>query len=239
MRRSGESPNWRRLPDGVSCVAVTEQKTPVVLEGLDAEGYRREALGAFSHEIRTPLTSLRMVMELAQRESRDGSLTIDDELAPMLHSSVDSLQALADDLQDFSRFERGRLLVTRGPASLRAAYAAAIELAGRRIAVAGAEPPDVDGPWDPKRLVRAFAGFLESANRAGDGSGEVVVSWTVDETTVSGRFASGLPTPSPRNLAADVGFSFFRSRAFVIAMGGSVEWERAEQYFAITLRLPL
>ncbi len=211
----------------------------MVAVGLDEDDYRREALGAFSHEIRTPLTSLRMVMELAGRESAGGPLTLDAELAPMLHASVDSLQALADDLQELSRFERGRLVLSRGPAGLRAAQAAAAELAGPRISVTGGEAPDVDGPWDPKRLVRALAGFVESANRAGDGSGEVAVMWTIDGAFVSCQLSSGIPRPATKNVAADVGFCFFRSRAYTLAMGGAVEWERGEHYLAIRLLLPL
>ncbi len=180
-----------------------------------------------------------MVMELAQRDSSPPDLTLDAELAPMLHASVDSLQSLADDLQDLSRFERGRLKLSTGPASLAAAYAAAADLVGPRIALTGKAPPNLDGPWDPTRLVRAFAGLAEAVNRAGDGSGEVVATWSVDGLAVTCELASGLPGKSAKPLAADVGFSFFRARAFALAMGGTVGWERAEHYFAVRLGLPL
>ena len=75
----------------------------------DAELFRREAMGAFAHEVRTPLTSIRMVMELARRQSSEGQLMLDAELAEMLSSAVDDLLGLADDLQEGSRLERGKL----------------------------------------------------------------------------------------------------------------------------------
>ena len=38
---------------------------------------------------------------------------------------------------------------------------------------------------------------------------------------------------------ADAGFGFFRSRQFVLAMGGSVHCERSERYANIVASLPL
>ncbi len=202
------------------------------------EAYRREAMGAFAHEIRTPLTSIKMVIELARRQSEGDELRLDGELADMLRTSVDDLQLLADDLQEASRLERGRLTLSPGPCDLAAAINAAGDML-RGIHLSNAATVDIEGPWDAPRLVRAIAGFAESANRIGDGSGIV----TLDVTPVAGavelRFCSGHPQGDERPIAADAGYSFFRSRQLVLAMGGSVHCRRAERFATFVVALPL
>jgi K+-sensing histidine kinase KdpD len=205
----------------------------------DAELYRREAMGAFAHEVRTPLTSIRMVMELARRQSGQGQLLMDAELAEMLSSSVDDLQRLADDLQEGSRLERGKLPLSRGPCDLRAAVDAARAILRKsHIHLDGTDPGPTDGPWDAARLVRAIAGFAESTNRIGDGSGAVRFACTERAPDVCLSFISGKPGVDARPVAADAGFAFFHSRQLVLAMGGSVHCDRTERYATITVALP-
>ena len=205
----------------------------------EAEALRREAMGAFAHEIRTPLTSIRMVLELARRQAVGGQMLLDSELTTMLNASVDDLQRLADDLQEASRLERGKVTLSPGPCDLGAAVEAARELLGPNLRLEGPTPVDIEGPWDAPRVVRAIAGFTQSANRVGNGSGAVDFRCTVTPEQVALHFASGTPEGSPREMAADAGFPFFRSRQFVVAAGGSVEWDRRERFVAITVTLPL
>jgi signal transduction histidine kinase len=204
----------------------------------DAEHYRREAMGAFAHEVRTPLTSIRMVLELARCQSTDDTLVLDAELSAMLRQSVDDLQNLADDIQEASRLERGRLVVGSGPTDLSAAVDAARELLGGRIDIAGPTPDPIEGPWDAPRLVRAIAGFTESTNRIGDGSGEVRFQCILSPESVQLVFESGELNEPGKPIAADAGFGFFRSRQFVLAMGGSVDYARSERHARITATLP-
>jgi len=205
----------------------------------EAEHYRREAIGAFVHEVRTPLTSLRMVMELARRQSNDGQLFLDAELAQMLSSSLADLQRLADGLQEGSRLERGKLPLSRGPCHLPEVVETAREvIAGEHIALAGSSPAAVQLPWDAARLVRAIAAFAGSANRIGDGSGVVRLSCEVTAGSVRLVFGSGEPCPGDRPIAADAGFSFFHARQLVVAMGGSVHCDRADRSATITVALP-
>ena len=204
----------------------------------DPELYRREAMGAFAHEVRTPLTSLKMVMELARRQSAEGELLLDAELAEMLKSSVEDLQELADDLQETSRLERGKVALSTGPCDLAAAIDAARDLLGS-INLNGIPEPGIEGPWDAARLVRAVAGFAQSANRIGDGSGVVQVEAVRNHQTAELTFTSGKPSGVERPIAADAGFSFFRSRQLVLAMGGSVHCRRAERFATIRVALPL
>jgi len=202
------------------------------------EAYRREAMGAFAHEIRTPLTSIKMVIELARRQSEGDELRLDGELADMLRTSVDDLQLLADDLQEASRLERGRVTLSPGPCDLAAAINAAGDML-RGIQLSSAATVDIDGPWDAPRLVRAIAGFAESANRIGDGSGIVTLDVASAAGAVELRFCSGRPQGDERPIAADAGYSFFRSRQLVLAMGGSVHCRRAERFATFVVALPL
>ena len=205
----------------------------------DAELFRREAMGAFAHEVRTPLTSIRMVMELARRQSGEGQLLMDAELAEMLSSSVDDLQRLADDLQEGSRLERGKLPLSKGPCDLHAAIEAARTIVRKdHIELEDGRLDALEGPWDAARLVRAIAGFAASANRIGDGSGAVRLTCTSNSQLVTLTFASGRPGIETRPIAADAGFAFFHSRQLVLAMGGSVHCDRADRYATITVALP-
>lgn len=206
--------------------------------GAEEDHYRREAMGAFAHEVRTPLTSIRMVMELARRQSSGGQLLLDQELVEMLASSVDDLQHLADDLQESSRLERGKLPISYGPCDISAAVEAARVLTSHGIQIESAVPTSVEGPWDVARMVRAIAGFTESANRMGNGSGTVSLSCSPDTDLCRLAFSSGTPGQSSKPVAADAGFAFFRSRQVVLAMGGTVDCVRGERYATIEVGLP-
>ena len=195
-------------------------------------------MGAFAHEVRTPLTSIRMVMELARRQSSEGQLLLDQELAEMLASSVDDLQHLADDLQESSRLERGKLPISHGPCDISAAVEAAEVLTSHGIKIQSAVSPGVEGPWDVARMVRAIAGFADSANRMGNGSGSVSLDCRRDGDCCTLSFSSGTAGPTTKPVAADAGFAFFRSRQVVVAMGGTVECIRGERYARIEVGLP-
>ena len=204
-----------------------------------ADVLRREALGAFAHEIRTPLTSIRMVIELAKRLGAGGLPVLDEELGAMLDASVDGLERLADDLQEFSRLERGRIALSGGVCELAAAVETARELAAPDLKFVGkGGPPGLIGPWDAGRLVRAIAGFAQAANRIGDGSGTVDLGWEGTAAGAALRVASGSPGGTERPIGADAGFAFFRSRQYVLAMGGTVDCRRAERFVEIRVGLP-
>ena len=205
----------------------------------EAELFRREALGAFAHEIRTPLTSIKMVIELARRQASEGRMVLDDELADMLRISVEDLQALADDIQETSRLERGRLKLALGPCDLDAAIAAAVELLAGRPVLEISGDPHLEGSWDAARLVRAIVGFAQSANRAGDGSGHVRLRVEPVPGGVALTFTSGEPGGAPVPIGADTGFGFFRARQLVLAMSGSVQCLRSERYAEFCVVLPL
>lgn len=215
-------------------VAVMEPQ----IERDDQELFRREAMGAFAHEVRTPLTSIKMVMELARRQSSEGELLLDGELAEMLKTSVEDLQQLADDLQETSRLERGKVVLATGPCDLTLAVEAAREMLGP-LELNGIPEPGLEGPWDAARLVRALAGFSQSANRIGDGSGKVRLEAHRSGSIAELIFTSGHLSGNEKPIAADAGFAFFRSRQLVLAMGGSVHCQRADRFATFRVALPL
>ncbi len=53
------------------------------------------------------------------------------------------------------------------------------------------------------------------------------------------ELASGSGGGEPRPIAADAGFSYFRARQLVVAMGGSVHCERRERFARVAVVLPL
>lgn len=177
-------------------------------------------------------------MELARRQSTEGQLLLDAELAEMLRSSVDDLSQLADDLQETSRLERGKLALLPGPCDLAAAVEAARDLVAP-LQLIGIPEPGLGGPWDSARLVRALAGFTQAANRIGDGSGTVHLEAQREASFAELTFTSGKAAANSKPIAADAGFAFFRSRQLVLAMGGSVHCQRADRFATFSVALPL
>lgn len=67
------------------------------------EAVRRQLIGDVSHELRTPLTAIKGYME----GLIDGVLPAGSETFQQVHSEVDRLQRLVNDLQELSRMEAG------------------------------------------------------------------------------------------------------------------------------------
>lgn len=199
---------------------------------------RHEAIGAFAHEVRTPLTSMRMVLEIARRNASGDELRLDGELAQMLTGAVDQLQRLADDLQDLSRLERGKLSFGRGPSNLADAIEAAAPLSAG-IVIKHGPAPVIEGPWERGRMARAIAGFAEAVNRLGDGSGVVRVDCETGDGVAFVRLSSGRGGNQEAAAGADAGFAFFHSRLFVLALCGSVELLRAAGGGGATIKVTL
>lgn len=179
-----------------------------------------------------------MVLELAARQSGEDELVLDGELAHMLNTSVDDLQRLIDELQETSRLERGRVIVTNGPDNLRESIESVAASIGHGISLVHDKIPSIVGPWDPVLLPKAIAGFAETANRAGDGVGDVTLTVKATPDAVQLAFISGTPSESSKAIAADVGFAYFRSRQYVLSLYGTVSFERGHRFAAITMELP-
>lgn len=205
----------------------------------DESVFRREALGAFAHELRTPLTSIHMVLELARMQSEDDELCLKGDLPDLLKASVAGLELLAREIQDLSRLERGLVTLQAIPCPLGELLAEAAAAAANDANLTVDQRQPIEGSWDHRRLVEAFASLIRSTNRAGDGSGEVRATMGMRDRSAILRFESGTPGREPRPITSDLGFGFFAARALIMAHGGTVTCERSEGFLQITLSLPL
>jgi len=77
------------------------------------ETMRRQLIGDVTHELRTPLTAVKGYLEGLM----DGVLPADPETYEQIHSEIDRLQRLVNDLQELSRVEAGAIQLNLGPVS--------------------------------------------------------------------------------------------------------------------------
>jgi histidine kinase len=77
------------------------------------ETMRRELIGDVTHELRTPLTAVKGYLEGLM----DGVLPADPETYQQIHSEIDRLQRLVNDLQELSRVEAGAFQLRLTPVS--------------------------------------------------------------------------------------------------------------------------
>jgi len=179
-----------------------------------------------------------MVLELAKRLGSAERLVFDAEMARMMHTSIDDVERLADDLQELSRLERGKVVLGNGPCNLASAVESARESIAPHVELVTNVPEPVEGPWDQRHLARAISEFALTTNRAGDGSGRVALTCEPGDRDVALAFVSGAATGRPASTAPDAGFSFYRSRQFVVAMGGAVDYSRGDHSATIRVVLP-
>ena len=77
------------------------------------ETMRRQLIGDVTHELRTPLTAVKGYLEGLM----DGVLPGDPETYQQIHSEIDRLQRLVNDLQELSRVEAGAIQLQLAPVS--------------------------------------------------------------------------------------------------------------------------
>jgi len=77
------------------------------------ETMRRQLIGDVTHELRTPLTAVKGYLEGLM----DGVLPADPETYQQIHSEIDRLQRLVNDLQELSRVEAGAIQLQLAPVS--------------------------------------------------------------------------------------------------------------------------
>jgi histidine kinase len=77
------------------------------------ETMRRQLIGDVTHELRTPLTAVKGYLEGLM----DGVLPGDLETYQQIHSEIDRLQRLVNDLQELSRVEAGAIQLQLAPVS--------------------------------------------------------------------------------------------------------------------------
>jgi len=119
----GEYTERLKLPGGMQAGQVDELDQLALsfnqmAEKLEkVETMRRQLIGDVTHELRTPLTAVKGYLEGVM----DGVLPASPETFQQIHSEIDRLQRLVNDLQELSRVESGAVqleLAFTSPAEL-------------------------------------------------------------------------------------------------------------------------
>jgi PAS domain S-box-containing protein len=239
--------------------AVREQALRETQEAVRA---RDEFLSVAAHELRTPLTSLRLHLQLLQRQVNATQPALAAQLAPraqVLERQLSRLGNLVNTLLDVSRLAAGRLsleprevdlaLLVRQTAD---AFAEEFHRAGSALSV------HVDGPlvgtWDPMRMEQVLVNLLSNAAKYGAGrpvevslvgDGHTAVLAVKDhgigisEDGMARLFGKFERAVSERHYGG-LGLGLYITRQIVEAMGGSITVRSAQgQGSTFILRLPL
>lgn len=152
------------------------------------ETVRRDFISNLSHELRTPLASLKALTETLQ----DGALA-DLEAGPRflsrIHTEVDALSQMAQELLDLSKIESGQItLVLRKVDPLTMLKSAAdrmrlqAERAGVNLTVETADSPNVQA--DAARLEQVLVNLIHNAVKFTRRGGTVTLSAVEEEGAV-------------------------------------------------------
>lgn len=203
------------------------------------DALRVDALASFSHEVRTPLTAIRMVLDLGASD-RSGGKMLDAELVGLLESSLAEMTQLLDQLQDFSRAERGRLQLVPTPSMLSEILADAGRTAGEALQLAVLAPRDIVGHWDASRLAQALADLAVGVDRMGAADGRVRGNTALTAETLVIVLESGTADGSEISRGAPLPvFAYFSAGALIMAMGGTIATDQQSGYCRLEITLPI
>ena len=238
--------------------AVREQALRETQEAVRA---RDEFLSVAAHELRTPLTSLRLHLQLLQRQVGIAQPSLAESLAPrtqVLERQLSRLGGLVNTLLDVSRLAAGKLslepreldlaLLVRQMAD---AFAEEFSRAGSTLSL------HVDGPllgtWDPLRVEQVLVNLLSNAAKYGAGrpvevslagEGHTAVLAVKDhgigisEDGMARLFGKFERAVSERHYGG-LGLGLYITRQIVEAMGGTITVRSAQgQGSTFILRLP-
>lgn len=152
------------------------------------EETRRQLLSDLAHEIRTPLATLRVYVEGLQ----EGVATWDDETSRVVADQVERLTRLAEDLDDVSRAEEGRIVLELEKQEVddlvreaRTRWAAAYAAKGVALAVDVGSTAGIGVRADRQRIGQVLGNLLSNALRHTPAGGTVTVSVRPDPAGVA------------------------------------------------------
>ncbi|WP_158624994.1 ATP-binding protein [Corallococcus terminator] len=212
-------------------------------------GARDEFLSIASHELKTPITSLRMQLQMTERNVKpeEGRSPSPEKLAKVLRVSliqVDRLTSLVDDLLDVARIRTGTLDLGFREMDLAELTSDLLERLAEQLAQAGSQvrldaPPVLVGVWDGRRLEQVLTNLLTNALKYAPGTllevrleeqGDHVRLEVRDQgpgvpeaqrASIFDRFDRGIAS---RN-AGGLGLGLFISKQIVAAHGGTISVE--------------
>lgn len=228
----------------------------------EATRQRDDFLSVAAHELRTPLTTLRLQLQLLDRDLARAGLAGPKHPAgrhlATAHRQARRLSALVHELLDLTRVTSGRLELHREETDLTALTSELLETFRDDAARAGAEliadvEPEVRGQWDPGRLEQVLTNLISNAIKYGRGQPvRVTVRATADDAFISvadrglgiaeedaerifGRFERAV---SSRHFGG-LGLGLFIVRRIVDAHGGEIRVSSTPGRGAVfTVRLP-
>ena len=220
-------------PDEVGRLAKSINQMAERLGGLEAA--RAQFISEITHDLRTPLTAIKgLLVNLI-----DASKPEERQVLVIAEHETDRLIRLVNQLLDFSRWQGGRLRLSRRPLDIGAIIRDAIALSEGRarhrgIALSADIPPDLPKVLaDPDRLQRVILNLLDNAIKFTPGGGRVALAVTrrAGEVQVSvqdtGRGMSHEEQerafePYYRGEGGGSGLGLTISRAIVEAHGGQM-----------------
>ncbi|WP_131103848.1 sensor histidine kinase [Ornithinimicrobium sufpigmenti] len=233
----------------------------VRLEGV--EDTRRRLLSDLAHELRTPIATLAAYHE----GLTDGIIDLGPEARAVLTEQTARLARLADDIDEVSRAEEGRLVLDRRPVSVAELYSAAADALREPYATKGVHLQtegsrvleDVLVEVDPGRVGQVLTNLLTNALRHTPTGGTVSLAAYRDGSEVvltvrddgEGITAAQLPHVFERFYRGDSarnrersgsGIGLTISKAIIDAHGGSItassDGPRQGATFSVSLPAP-
>lgn len=211
----------KRLVEGIHQLAAGNFATRVDATGQDELGklaqdfnqlastleknrqMRRDFMADISHELRTPLAVLRGELEAIQ----DGVRRFTPESVNSLQAEVATLTKLVDDLHLLSMSDEGALAYQKEPLDLVNLLEVAAGAFRQRFANHGLNlrlsslPEQAHIFGDSNRLMQLFNNLLENSLRYTDSGGELLISGSQQEGTISLTFADSAPGVTDQQLA--------------------------------------
>ena len=142
------------------------------------ETMRRQLIGDVTHELRTPLTAVKGYLEGLM----DGVLPPDPETYQQIHSEIDRLQRLVNDLQELSRVEAGAIQLQLAPVSPASLIERIQSALGRQFEekniqlVTDVEPGLPDVLVDKDRIIQVLTNLVGNALQYTPNGGKVTMT---------------------------------------------------------------
>ncbi|MGE0616053.1 MAG: ATP-binding protein [Bacteriovoracia bacterium] len=224
--------------------------------------FRDEFLSVASHELKTPLTSLKIQLQLAQRNVARQSLTSDTipSLLTKFDTQIRRLHHLIENLLDVTQLQAGRVRYHLEEVNLAQVVSEVLDRFSEELKLAncqvdGSLDSHLLGMWDRSRIDQIVVNLITNAIKYAPGAplqidayqdGEHAVLEVADggpgiparrHKTVFERFARG--AAHRRNISG-LGLGLFITKQIVESHRGKVELDRGSRGGAkFTVRLPL
>ena len=219
---------------------------------LHALSVRDEFMAIASHELKTPLTSLKLSVQMYERNiiRHDPLVYSPEKIQAFLEKnskSLDRLTRLVDDMLDISRIRTGKLSLKKEPCELSSMLRDILGRTRESFEASGSGQPHIEhiekaiGEWDPLRIEQVMTNIITNAIRYGQGKPISISIKNHQESVRSAVKDEGLGIPKSdqekifqryeRGLLArevsGLGLGLFISQQIVTAHGGTI-WVESE-----------